>query len=872
MRRWPSIALALTLMFVLPALAWAAPTRHKLSNGLTVIVAENHEAPVAAFQVWVRAGSIYEKKGEYGITHLIEHMIFKGTPRRPAGQMAGAIEALGGEVNAYTTFDHTNYYVVAASASAPQALDILADAVVNASFDAGELAKEKEVVIEEIRMNLNNPNRRMGWRVFSQAFGDTPYGRPIIGSIASVKNMSRQDILDYKARWYRAPNMLLVAVGDFKTAEILPLIQKAFAPLSKQPAPEFTLPQDPRPAGPRLSVMRDKVKQATISLTWTTPGLPDPVVYPLDMAATVLGDGETSRLWSRLKENKGLVDSADAGAYTPEAIGLFEVEASLAPDKVAAAWPALISEAMSLWQQPPSGAELKRARVNLAASFVRGRQTMQGQARELGYFEMFRGGFEKIDTYTQRFNSVDAAAVAAASRQWMQPARLSVVIQLPEGAPAPDLAALQKAANAAFNAPVAQAAAVDQPRRVVLANGLTLLIKPAHAVPLVSYLLAAPGGQAAEAPGQAGLYSLWAGSVTRGAGDMTYEALTRELEDMAAGLSGFSGKSSAGLRGSFLAIDWQRGLELLTKVWTQASFPPEQVAKAKAEQLAALRSQMNSPIARAFKRFRRLVYGDHPYGSDPLGTPKSLAKLDRAALKQAMARIKGPGGCVLAVVGDVDPAEVVAEVKRQLGGLDGKAAAVKVPPIAPPAKPKKETIDEPQARQSQILMGFVAPGVASPERWPLELADAVLGGMGGRLFSDLRDKRSLAYSVQPFYSPGLGGGVFGFYMGVGPGKEPAALGGLGEHLSAMRSQAPAPKEMARAKAYYLGQHAIALQSYAAQAMALTAGELDGMGWLFYTTVPAKVKAVSAAQVEQAVAKYLNPAHQALLIAGPQAKK
>jgi zinc protease len=871
MRRLQPLLWSLMLIMLLPVLAWAAPTRHKLANGLTVIVAENHDAPVAAFQVWVRAGSIYEQKGEYGITHLIEHMIFKGTPRRPAGQMAGAIEALGGEVNAYTSFDHTNYYVVAASASAAQALDILADAVVNASFDAQELAKEKEVVIEEIRMNLNNPRRRMGWKVFGQAFGGTPYGRPVIGSIESVRAITRQDILDYKARWYRAPNMLLVAVGDFKTARILPLIEKAFASLSSQPAPAFKLPADRRAPGPRLSVMRDKVKQASISLSWTTPGLPDPAVYPLDMAATVLGEGETSRLWSNLKEKRGLVDSADASAFTPETVGLFEVEASLAPDKVATAWPALLSEAMSLMSRPPSGAELKRARVNLAAGFVRIRQTMQGQARELGYFEMFRGGFEKVATYTQRFGEVDAAAVAQTARRWFTPARLSVVIQLPEGAAAPDLAAIKKAAAAAYAQAAPPVPGEEKPRRVVLDNGLILLIKPARAVPLVSYLLAAPGGQAAEAAGQAGLYSLWSRAVTRGAGKLSYEALTRELEDMAGSLSGFSGKATAGLTGSFLARDWRRGLELLGTVWNGASFPPEQVAKAKAEQLAALRAQQNSPISRAFKRFRRLVYGSHPYGHDPLGSPETLAKLGAEQLREAMARLRGPGGCVLAVVGDVDPGELIAEAQRLWGGLRGRAAAVKVPPVKPPAAPRRETVSEPQARQSQILMGFVAPGLGSGERWPLELADTVLGGMGGRLFGDLRDKRSLAYTVQPFYSPALGGGVFGIYMGVGPGKEKAALGGISEHLARLRSQAPSPAEMARAKAYYLGRRAIGLQSYGAQAMAMASGELLGLGWLHYTTVPAKIQAVSAGAVKRAVDKYLDPAHEALLISGPPPK-
>ncbi|MFH2125785.1 MAG: pitrilysin family protein, partial [Pseudomonadota bacterium] len=286
----------------------------------------------------------------------------------------------------------------------------------------------------------------------------------------------------------------------------------------------------------------------------------------------------------------------------------------------------------------------------------------------------------------------------------------------------------------------------------------------------------------------------------------------------------------------------------------------------------ALRAQENSPVSRAFKRFRRLVYGEHPFGHDPLGTPETLAKLGPDQLKAAMGRMRGPGGCVLAVVGDVDPQAFIAEVKALLGGLKGQAAPVSVPPLTTPPQPKIEKIDEPQAKQSQIMLGFVAPGLESPERWPLELADAVLGGMGGRLFEDLRDKRSLAYAVQPFYSPAKGGGIFGIYMGVGPGKEQAALAGIGEHLGRMRSQAPSPKEMARAKAYYLGGYAIGLQSYASQATAMAGGELNGLGWLYYTKVPEFVKALSAEQVLAAVKKYLNPEHRAELIAGPPLKK
>ncbi|RJX29930.1 MAG: insulinase family protein [Desulfarculus sp.] len=868
MRKLAAPLLMLLVIILLPGLALAAPQRLKLDNGLTVILAENHEAPVAAFQVWVRAGSIYEGPRERGITHLIEHMIFKGTPRRPAGQMAGEIEALGGEVNAYTTLDHTNYFVVAASAQAAQALDILADAVVNASFDAGELAKEKEVVVEEIRMNLDKPSRRLHWEVFRQAFGDTPYGRPVIGNIASVRAITRADILAYKARWYRAPNMMVVAVGDFKAAQVLPLIKKAFAGLSAQPAPGFQLPAEARPPGPRLAVMREKVKQAAISVTWRTPGLPDPVVYPLDVAASVAGDGETSRLYSQLKEKRGLVDSVSAGAYTPQTVGLFEVEASLAPDKVAAAWPELLAQTLSLVSRPPQPAELRRARVNLAAGFVRGRQTMQGQARTLGYFEMFRGGFENIATYMQRFDAVGAAQVSQTAQRWLRPENLSVVIQLPEGAAAPDLAQLQAQAAKLFAAAAPPALNDQKPSRQVLANGLVLIIKPAHAVPLVSYLLAAPGGQVAETAAEAGLHSLWAKAVTRGTEKRSYEELTRELEDMAGSLGGYSGRTTAGLSGSFLSQDWRRGLELLAEVWLRPSFPAAQVARAQAEQAAALRAQQNSPTSRAFKKFRALLYPDHPFGRDPLGTPQTLAKLGRGELLAASKRMRGPGGVVLTVVGDVDPAAVLDQVQRLFGALKGRAAAVEVPPVSPPERPRTDKVAEPGAKQTQIMLGYIAPGLGQPGSYALRLADTILGGMGGRLFADLRDKRSLAYAVQPFYSPSQGVGVFGVYMGVGPGKEPAALAGLAEHLERLRRQPPGAAELQRARAYYLGGAAIGLQTYAAQARALSDGETMGLGYLYYTTVPAKIRAVTAEQVQQAAARYLDPQRQIELTQGP----
>lgn len=860
---------ALVFILLLPALANAQPQRHKLPNGLTIITSENHESPVVAIQVWVRAGSAYEEPHEYGITHLIEHMIFKGTPSRPVGQMARQIEALGGQVNAYTTLDHTNYYVVTASQNAGQALDILADAVVNASFDAGELSREKEVVVEEIRMNQDNPGRRRTRALLAAAFGkDHPYGRPVIGSEKSVRAISRQDILDYRAKWYRGPGMLVVAVGDFKTADMLPRIQKAFAGVSAKQPSAFVIPPVDTGKGPRLVVMREDVRQAALEAAWIIPGLPSPEVFPLDMAATVLGDGRTSRLYTQIKYKDGLADGVSSSAYTPQTVGLLSTEASLDPDNVEAAWPKLLAVSQSLINEPPQADELERARVNLAASFIRERQTMAGQASTLGYFEMMRGGYEKADAYLRGFNAVGAGQVAEAARQYMKPENLTMVVQLPKDAAAPDLAAVQKKATEIYADLTAEPSQDgDKPVKAVLDNGLTVIIKPTEAVPLVSVVLAGPGGQSAETPQTAGVYRLWSNTLTRGAAGRSFLEISTTLEDMAAAISGFSGKGSAGLSGNFLSQDWQQGLALMADIWFKPDFPEAEVAKAKAEQAAALRAQMDQPWIRAFDAFRPLLYGEHPYSMNSLGTMQSLAALNRQSLIKTHERLKGPGGLVLTIVGDVDQAKAMALVKQLWGGHSGKVQPVEVARVDPLSKPHTGSLKDAKVKQTQIIIGFIAPDAANPQRFAMSIMEAILGGQGGRLFRDLRDKRSLAYAVQSFYTEAWHVGVFGFYMAVGPGKEAEAIAGLEEHLQRIIKQKPSQEEMDRAKAYLLGSRAIGLQTYSAQAMVMTMDELMGLGWQDYQKTPERIKAVTAEQVRQAAAEYLAGDHKAQLTLG-----
>ncbi|KIX16054.1 M16 family metallopeptidase [Dethiosulfatarculus sandiegensis] len=837
--------------------ALAKPERHKLPSGLTIITEENHEAPVVSFQVWVRAGAAFERTHEYGITHLIEHMIFKGSPKDPKGEMAGKIEALGGQVNAYTTLDHTNYHATAASRFAPQVLELLADAVVNANFDEGELAREKEVVIEEIRMNQDDPARRRFKKALAASFGDHPYGRPVLGTVDSVKAISRQDILEYRKRWYRAPNVVVVAVGDFKTRTILPLLEKAFKNLPQGPSPDFKLPPVTLPQGPRLELMKEKVRQASVILTWRIPGMPSPKVFPLDVTASVLGEGETSRLYAKVKEKLGLVDGVSSFAYTLRGQGVFMIIASMSPDKVDQALPALLKETYSLLKRPPSGEELKIANVNLSASFVRDRQTMDGQANTLGYFEMFWGGYEKAATYLEKFKDVAPENVDLVVRDYFDADGLMVLVQSPVIKGLPDKARLSEMVKKARQEAIKAEDLPDKVEKFTLKNGLTLVVQPRRAIPLVSFDLATFGGQALDTKKTAGLYQLWSRTLTRGTENHTYWELTRELESMAGSLSAFSGKSTCGVSGSFLSADWARGLGLLAEVWQRPIFPEKELNKAKAEQRAALRAQLDSPPGRTFMAFRKLFYGDHPYGLNRLGTQETLAGFTSADLKKAHERVNGLDGAVLTVVGDVDPSEVLARVRRLLGGKTKKAPQLNLASPKPHNKPAHEELADPKAKQTQIVVGFAAPSATDPKRHEAALLQAILGGMGGRLFRDLRDIQSLAYTVQPFYSDSLKAGVFGVYMAVGAGKEEQAMAGLHKKLVEIAQNPPTDQEVKRAKAYILGARDIGLQTNMALAGTMAIDELLGLGFDYYKKMPRELMAINAKDISDAARKILD---------------
>ena len=364
-----------------------------LENGLQVVLEENRSAPVVAVQTWVKVGAADEPDRLAGVSHFLEHMLFKGTKRRGVGQIAREIEQAGGEINAWTSFDETVYHVVLASEFLDVGLDVLSDAVTNSSLDAKEFSRERGVILEEVKQGLDDPDRGAAQKMFAGVFRGHTYARPVIGSIETVSSMTRDEVNAFYQSRYVASNMTLVVVGDFDTEKAKAKIQKFFGSLrtgGKAASP-------PRPAMPKaaplqVDVLTRDVKESQILAAFRIPAVRDEDIPALDLLSVVLGQGESCRLNLEVVRNRQLAKSAFSYVFGARDGGVLVAGAVTGGVRVDEVTQAVLDEVAKLSRLPVGRAELEKAKTILESDRVYDRETVQGYARKMGYYATMKHG------------------------------------------------------------------------------------------------------------------------------------------------------------------------------------------------------------------------------------------------------------------------------------------------------------------------------------------------------------------------------------------------------------------------------------------------------------------------------------------------
>lgn len=845
------------------------PEKIVLENGITLLLIENRTCPVVALNACFRVGSVVETDEEAGICHLIEHMIFKGTPTRKAGQIAASIEAAGGDINAYTSFDETVYYCSVSSRYFEEGLDILCDAVMNPLFETEELEREKPVVIEEINRSQDTPGKVLSENLFKTVYHVHPYGRPIIGSKETVMSFSHEKLMEFYRRWYVPHNLVFVAAGDFDAAQARESISRILSRFPKAPPPQAIIPAEPPQASPRSVFLTRNFEGYYVQLAFPIPNLAHPDLPALDILSHLLGEGLSSRLERRIKEDKSLVDSIYTYAYTPKNPGVFVVGYTAQEKKVVKAAEAILDEIFCLDHDPITHAELALARTNIKSDAWYERETVEGLARKYGYFETILGDYGFDRKYYQKIDEVDPDDIHQVAQRYFKREALNVAALFPEGhkldtrklEPAALLSALKPKTSSKK-----KASQEIQVRR--LKNGIRLVFKQNQNLPLVSVRLANFGGLRHETPKSNGAHHLLAQVLTKGTLNRSAEELALDIEGIAANIDAYSGRNVDGMQGDFLSEKWREGLDLFSDVLLNPAFDPKEIEKERKLTLQAIGREQDQLSSIAYKKFFRSLYTKHPYGMPLIGSKESVKGISRAELIRTHQNLLNPKQMVISAVGDFDPDAIEDFLGEKLEGLKPKAQKpLKLSEVEAPSEIIRVEERKPNKAQTHIVLGFLGARIDSKDRYALDVLNNILAGQGGRLFIELRDKLSLAYTVTSVAQEGLERGFFSVYIATEPPKVERAIEGILLELGKIRKELVSDAEFERSKKYIVGSYEIDLQRNSNVANQLVFNELYGLGAMEMKRLPEKILKVSREDVLKVAQKYFSLDRYILSIVG-----
>ncbi|WP_084604422.1 M16 family metallopeptidase [Desulfonatronum thioautotrophicum] len=767
---------------------------HVLANGLTVLVHEDNRFPLASMRLFVRAGSVHEAPEQAGISHLLEHMVFKGTSRRLQGQAAADIESFGGELNAATGFDATMYIVDLPAEHWATGLDVIQDMIFNASFAPEELESERQVILAEMDQGNDDPHRRIFKSVQERLWAGTAYARPIIGYPETVCSISRDDLSAYVRSRYQPANMTLVLCGDVRSEDVLKQAELLFGHLTNHgerhpiniqgsnSVPGVFFNPDSSwefPSASRIAVEQGPWQKAHFFLALPIPGLRDVHSVGLDVLAHMLGGDRTSLLYRRFKYELGLVDTISVSATTLDQVGMLSIQAQLDAANVEGLWSGVIRVLADLTPEMFSPEALDRAKLNMEDSLFQAKETLSGMASKLGYFQFHEQNFEAEQLYLHMIRTMDAGQLQEIIQTHIRPERLvcSIFTPTPETTTVESLhTALEQIWPDATprSSQISRQTNSSQPEILHLAPGRTLVLLPDRSLPYTALTMCWNGGDLLLPPRDQGLSELTARVWTKGTRTKNAVAVQDFLADRAARVAAGAGLEQFHLSVHFPARFSPELLGFFQELVQEPAWASAEVDRAKQEQCAAIVRAEDSPVGLALRNTFPFLFPKHPYGYQRSGTPEAVTTFTQTQIVSFWDRQQSRPW-VMAACGDLDR-EALLDMATNLAGQDAIAAPA---PRKPQWGAERELLLQLQDRnQSHILVVFPLPGVGSEQTPGLNLLREVLAGQSGLLFRELRDVRGLAYSVTALLWQETLAGFLAFYIGTSPDKEEAAIQGF----------------------------------------------------------------------------------------------
>src|SRR5205809_2898559 len=869
----PSLALIVASMFSSANLK-AAPTDNStgitfpsssaqkwfLPNGLTIIVQEDHSAPVASVQAWCATGSIDEDEHlGAGLSHILEHMLFKGTKTRSTNVIAQKIQDVGGYINAYTSFDHTVFWIDVPKDGVTTALDVLADAMMNSTLPPEEYLKEQEVIRREFAMGLDDPDRVTTLLLFATAYQRHPYRLPVIGQIEVYNQLTQEQVMQYYKARYVPNNLTFIVVGDVDAEKVQQQLVEFFKAYPEKSLQPVFIPAEPPQLGRREAHEEFPTELTHLSLAWHIPEVTNPDVPALDLLSTILGDGRSSRLYRRVREEAALAFRIAAFSYTPGDPGLFGIDATLDPKKREAAGQLVLRIVDEVKQAGVTAEELAKAKKISLSHHLGALTTMRGQASDIGSNWFLTRNLNFSRDYLDAVQKVTLDDIKRVAANYLTNTNLTLVSLNPKGS----LAAKAEGPRVAGAAEI---------QKFELSNGLRLLVREDRRLPLVAMGAVFRGGLLAETTQDNGITRLMAKVLLKGTKTRTAEQIANQIEAVGGSISSDAGNNTFNVSLGVTKPDVKLGVELLSDVLLNATMPEKAIAREKEIQIAAIQQEEEQLTAVARNIMRQAALARQPLALRANGSVEAVRHLTQKDLVEFRDRYVVAKNGVIYVFGDVKASEVKQLVEQTLGKMQPGALALT---NAKPSMPlsKSETVESRKDKAQGVLMvGFRGASLSSPDRYALELIDEASSDLGSRFCIRIREQMGLAYYVGASELQGLVPGLFAFYLGTDPQKiEPVTVAFLDE-IRKLANEGLTPVELQRAKKKLIGQQEIANQSNDAFGYHCALDELYGLGFNYYKRLEHDLNAVTLDDIKQVAAKYFRDQPYVLATVRPLEKK
>jgi len=745
-------------------------TKFVLKNGLTVLVHEDHKAPVVAVNTWYHVGSKNEKVGKTGFAHLFEHLMFSGSSNFNQTFLS-ALESIGAtDLNGTTNGDRTNYFETVPTSMLDYTLFAESDRMGHllGVLDQKKLDLQRGVVQNEKRQRENQPYGLVYQTKTENTWpANHPYSWTVIGSMADLDAASMTDVTEWFKGNYGPSNVVLVLAGDITPQQAREKVEKYYGDIPPGPPVAKQRAWIAKRSGTHRGSLQDRVPQARIYRSWNVPGANTQEDALLDLAAQVLGGGKTSRLYQRLVVKEQVATSAVASNNSQEIAGQFDVQLTARPGADVQKMERLGDEELrALMKAGPSADELRLAKTTILANYTRMVERVGGfggKSDMLASCMTFTGDPECYKTYLRRIKDATPAQVRQAMADWLSDGDYVLQVNpFPTG-----LAAETTQLDRSKGVPLGKAETLRLPpmQSATLSNGLKVVLAESHGAPVINLSLMLDGGYASDSKELPGLASLTLRMLEEGTAKRSSLAISRELEALGASFGASSNLDGGFVNMNILKPTLSRSLDLYADVVLHPAFPEADFERLRKDRLAAIAREKTVPRAISMRVLPGLLYGPgHAYAL-PLtgtGTEEAVGRMTRADLQRYHQTWFRPNNATLLVVGDTTLAELAPQLEKAFGGWQaGEVPKKNLATVAQPQKTVIYLVDRPGALQSDITAAQLAPPRNTPDAVALDLLNAVLGGtFNSRMNMNLREDKHWSYGVGTSLVPALGQRIY----------------------------------------------------------------------------------------------------------------